>query len=438
MIPMKRSPVSRRAFVQSCTVAGLFGPTILARSSRGAPHSSANDRIHLGFIGVGTMGRGHVSRFLGQSDVQVVAVSDVVVERADSAKEMVEKKYAEAAGKGEYKGCATYNDFRELLARKDIDAVVIATPDHWHALGCVLAAQAKKDIYCEKPLTHSIAQGRKIAAAVRENKVVFQTGSQQRSEFGGKFRQAVELVRNGRIGKVKTVRVGVGGPPIPCYLPEESAPAGTDWNLWLGPAPLRGYNEVLCPKGVHKGFPQWRRYKEYGGGAVADMGAHHFDIAQWALDMDGSGPIEIHPPAASADGRKAESGLRFVYASGVEMFHGGRNGCTFEGTEGTIYVDRGTIESTPESILKEPLTEKDKRVYFSDNHARNWLDCLRTRQDPICTAEIGVSSAAVCHLANIGYELRRDLKWDPAKEQFVGDDEANKLLDEPMRQPWKL
>jgi predicted dehydrogenase len=170
-----------------------------------------------------------------------------------------------------------------LLARKDIDAVVIATPDHWHALACVRAAQVKKDIYCEKPLTHRIAQGRKIVEAVRSNDVVFQTGSQQRSEFGGKFRTAVEYVRNGRIGKVKTVRIGVGGPPIACDLPTQSIPEGTDWNLWLGPAAERGYHEELCPKGVHKHFPAWRRYKEFGGGAIADMGAHHFDIAQWAL-----------------------------------------------------------------------------------------------------------------------------------------------------------
>ena len=429
---MSANQVTRRQFVAAMAAASLAGPTILSRTARGA--AAANERIGLGFIGVGTMGRGHVNRFLGQTDVQVVAVSDVVAERAASAKEMVEKKYADAAGKGEYKGCAVHNDFRELLARKDIDAVVIATPDHWHALGCVLAAQEKKDIYCEKPLTHTIAQGRKIVEAVRANKIVFQTGSQQRSEFGGNFRRAVEYIRNGRIGQVKTVRIGVGGPPIACNLPEQSIPDGTDWNLWLGPAPLRGYHEELCPKGVHKHFPAWRRYSEYGGGAVADMGAHHFDIAQWALNMDGSGPVEIHPPA---DG-KADTGLRLVYANGVEMFHGGPSGCTFEGTAGTIYVDRSKLESTPAGILEQPLTDQDERVYFADNHARNWLDCLRTRKDPICTAEIGARSAAVCHLTNIGYALRRPLKWDPAKEQFVGDDQANKLLDYTLREPWKL
>jgi len=425
---MTHSSFSRRRFIAGISAAAVLGPTILTRSARAA----AGERINLGFIGVGTMGRGHVSRFLGQADVQVVAVCDVVKERAENAKETVEKKYADAKKDGSYKGCDVYNDFRELLARKDIDAVVIATPDHWHALGCVAAAQAKKDIYCEKPLTHTIAQGQKIVQAVRANQVVFQTGSQQRSEFGGKFRQAVEYVRNGRIGKVKTVRVGVGGPAVPCDLPEQEAPEGTDWNLWLGPAPQRGYNEVLCPKGIHRHFPAWRNYREFAGGGLADMGAHHFDIAQWALDMDGSGPVSIEPPS---DGN---SGLRFVYANGVEMFHGGPSGCTFEGTEGTIYVDRGKIESTPAKILEEPLTDDDQRVYLSNDHARNWLDCIKSRKDPICNAEIGASSAAICHLGQIGYELRRKLAWDPAKRQFMGDDEAKGLLDYAMREPWKL
>jgi predicted dehydrogenase len=423
--------LSRRRLLHAAAATAALGPTILSRPARG--NAAASERINLGFIGVGTMGRGHVNRFLGEGEVQVVAVSDVVLERAASAKETIEKKYAAAAKSGEYKGCDVHNDFRELLTRKDIDAVVIATPDHWHALGCVAAAQAKKDIYCEKPLTHTIAQGRKIAGAVRDNKIIFQTGSQQRSEFGGLFRQAVEYVRNGRIGQLNTVRVGVGPPPVVCDLLEEPLPSGTDWDLWLGPAPERGYNEILCPKGVHKHFPAWRNYREYGGGALADMGAHHFDIAQWALDMDASGPVEINPPDGTAT-----SGLRLVYSNGVEMFHGGRSGCTFEGDKGTIYVDRDKIECTPESILKEPLTDSDKRVYFSDNHARNWLDCIKSRKDPICTAETGARSAAICHLANIGYALRRPLKWDPEKEEFPSDNEANKLLDYQMRGEWKL
>jgi predicted dehydrogenase len=427
---MRNLRISRRRALQAAAAAVIAGPTILTRRAGG---QSPSERIALGFIGLGMMGRGHLGRFLGFGNVQVVAVSEVEPVRAANAKESVEAKYAAEVKSGKYKGCDLHVDFCELLTRDDIDAVVIATPDHWHALGCVHAAQAKKDIYCEKPLTHTIAQGRKIAAAVRANKVVFQTGSQQRSEFGGNFRRAVEYVRNGRIGKLKTVRVGVGGPPVACELPTEPMPDGTDWDMWLGPAPKRGYNQILCPQGMHKHFPAWRDYREYAGGALADMGAHHFDIAQWAMDADATGPVEIHPPEG-----KATSGLRFVYASGVEMFHGGRSGCTFEGEKGTIYVDRDKLESTPESILAEPLTDADQRVYLSNDHAKNWLDCIASRKDPICTAEIGARSAAICHLANIGYRLRRPLKWDPAKEEFPDDSEANKLLDYEMREPWML
>ena len=286
---MSASSVSRRRFLGSVAAAGVVGPLVLASSGRGAP----SDRINVGFIGVGTMGRGHLGRFVGYGDVQVVAVCDVESTRRESAQKMVEDRYAKQADKGSYKGCRAFNDFRELLAVEGLDAVLIATPDHWHALTAIAAAKAGKDIYCEKPLARTIGEGRAMCIAVAERKIIFQTGSQQRSEFGGRFRTAVELIHNGHIGAIKTIRIGVSEPNIPCDLPEQPIPAGTDWNLWLGPAPLRGYNEILCPKGIHSGFPAWRRYREYAGGGVADMGAHHFDIAQWALGMDKSGPVMI-------------------------------------------------------------------------------------------------------------------------------------------------
>lgn len=420
-----RVSVSRREFLHSAAVAAA-GPLILSATSR----AEANDRVQLGFIGVGMMGRGHLANFLGRAEVQVVAVCDVVEARRDSAGHMVESRYAKEK-RTKFNGCRVFNDFRKLLAYKDVDAVVIATPDHWHSIPCIRAAEANKDIYCEKPLTHDIGQGRKIIDAVRQAKRVLQTGSQQRSEFGGLFRKAVEYVRNGRIGKVKTVRVGVGEPAIACNLPVQEIPRGTDWEMWLGPAPKRGYHEELCPKGIHQRFPAWRRYREYGGGGLADMGAHHFDIAQWALDMDGSGPVLIEPPKD-----KSTTGLRFVYKNGVEMFHGGPNGCTFEGTAGTIYVDREKIVSTPASILKQPLTDGDSRVYFSSDHRKNWLECLRSRKDPICPPEVGHRSASICHLGNIGYWLRRNLKWDPEAEKFIADDEANGLVSLSPREPW--
>jgi predicted dehydrogenase len=427
--------LTRRSFL----AASAAVPLVYSR----APGMAANEKIALGFIGVGTMGRGHLGGFLGRNEVEVVAVCDVVKERLDSAVATVEKRYAERIKSGAYKGVKAYTDFRELLVHKGLDAVVIATPDHMHHFPCVLAARAGKHIYCEKPLTHNVAEGRQIVDEVKKAKVVFQTGSQQRSEFGGHFRKAVEYVWNGRIGKLKTVRIGVGGAAVSCDLKGEEVPAGTDWDSWLGPAPAREYSSVLCPKGVHSHFPAWRNYREYAGGQLADMGAHHFDIAQWALGMDGSGPVEIVPPK-----EKSDRGLKFVYANGVVMYHNvfekGTDGkeiradCVFEGTEGTILVSRGGISSLPEAILKEPLTEKDKKVYPSTSHHKNWLECVASGKDTICTAEIGHRSATICHLGNIGYRLNRALKWDPAKELFVGDDAANKELTREPRAKWKL
>jgi len=423
--------LTRRRFVQTLAAAGVAGPLILRGAS--PARAAANERLTLGLIGVGTMGRSHVDRFLGYPDVQIVAVADVVAERREHSQRTVEQRYAKDQGQGSYRGCATYRDFRELLAMPDLDAVLIATPDHWHVIPAILAARAKKDIYCEKPLTLTIGEGRRLVNEVRKADVVFQTGSQQRTEFGGQFRQAAELIRNGRIGKVRTVRVGVGAPPVPCDLAEQEVPEGTDWDFWLGPAPWRGYNEELCPKGVHKHFPAFRNYREYAGGGLADMGAHHFDIAQWALDMDTSGPVKIEPPTGDAT-----TGLKFTYANGVEMFHGGPSGCTFEGELGTLYVDRGKLESTPGSIVQTPLGENDTRLYHADDHGRDWLDSIKARKRPACDVETGHRSATVCHLANLGYQLRRALSWDPGQERFANDEEANALLNRVPRDPWKV
>ena len=427
--------LSRRKFL----TASAAVPLVWSRSSA----FSANEKLNLGFIGVGTMGRGHLGGFLGRAEVEVVAVCDVVKERLENAQQMVEKKYAERIKSGDYKGVKALTDFRELLALKGLDAVVIATPDHWHHIPCVLAARAGKHIYCEKPLTHNVAEGRQIVDEVKKAKVIFQTGSQQRSEFGGHFRKAVEYVWNGRIGKLKTVRIGVGAPAIPCDLKGEPKPDGTDWDTWLGPAPEREYSSVLCPKGVHGHFPAWRNYQEYAGGQLADMGAHHFDIAQWAMNVDASGPTEVVPTE-----KKSDRGLKFVYASGVAMYHNvfekGSDGkevradCVFEGTEGTILVSRGGISSLPDTILKEPIGEKEKRVYPSTNHHKNWLDCIKSGKETICPAEVGHRSATICHLANIGYRLGRKLKWDAAKETFADDAAANKELTREPRAKWKI
>jgi len=419
------SEMNRRRFLQSTAAGAVLWPSFASAAPK-----SPSERINLAFIGVGTMGRGHLGSFLGSKDVQVVAVCDVVRERREDAKRIVEERYGKDK-KSEYKGCAIETDFRKILERKDIDAVVIATPDHWHAIPSILAARAGKHIYCEKPLTHNIAEGRSLVDEVKKAGIIFQVGSQQRSEFSNRFRLAVELVRNGRLGKISRINVGVGAPAVACELKEEAIPDGTDWNMWQGPAPTRAYNSILCPKGIHSHFPQWRAYREYAGGLLADMGAHHFDIAQWAMDMDGSGPVKIVPP------EKGDSGLKFVYASGIEMYHGGNVDCEFIGDKGTLRVWRSKMEATPGEILTTPIGEKEFHVYPSTNHRTNWLECIRSGKQPICPPEVGHRSASICHLGNIGYRIRKPLTWDPVKEQFT-DPEANKLLSREPRAEWKI
>jgi predicted dehydrogenase len=430
--------ITRRHFLQTATAVGL--PVLLPGLGLGQEKKvAANERLTLGFIGVGTMNRGHLGYFLGQKDVQVVAVCDVDTSRREAAKKTVEDRYAELRKSGQYKGCGAYNDFRELLGRKDIEAVVIATPDHWHCIPAVEACQAGKDVYCEKPLSLTIREAQLMIQAARKHDRVFQTGSQQRSENG--FRLACELVRSGRIGKVKTVFVNVGGPSRPCDLPEEKMEEGLDWDRWLGPAPKRPYNSVLSPRGVHQHFPNWRNYREYSGGMMTDWGAHHFDIAQWGLDMDGSGPVEIIPP----ENARAEKGVRYVYANGVEVIHGDEyepgkkvNGVAFIGTEGKIFVNRGYLASDPAEIIKVPIGEKDVHLFKSPGHQRDWLDCVRSRKRPLCDVEVGARSVTVCHLGNLAYWNHRKLRWAPDRWQFVNDTEADKWLDRERRDPWQL
>jgi predicted dehydrogenase len=423
---------TRRSFLQSAAASVLAGPVILSSASGEEKKAPASERLTLGFIGVGTQNRGHLGHFLGQKDVQVVAVCDVDKTRRENAKAMAEKRYGDETKKGTYKGCAAYNDYRDLLKREDIDAVVIATPDHWHAIIAIEACKAKKDVYCEKPLSLTIHEAKLMIEAARKYERVFQTGSQQRSDR--EFLQACELVRNGRIGKITKVRVDVGGPSRPCDLPGEKEEPGLDWDRWLGPAPKRAYNSVLSPRGVHKHFPDWRQYREYSGGMMTDWGAHHFDIAQWGLGMDDSGPVEITPP----DDPKAQKGVRYLYSNGVEVVHANSGGVLFIGTKGAILVNRGKLVSLPENVSKETLGPKDVRLYKSPGHQRDWLTCIRSRKKPICDVEIGARSVTVCHLGNLAYWNHRKLRWDPKKWQFIDDETAMKWLDRERRDPYQL
>ena len=438
---------TRRSFLATTSTAVIAAPFILPSRIWGA-ETKPNSRLNLGFIGMGKQAGGLMGGFLGRKETQTVAVCDVDTTRRNHAKQTAEDFYAKQTDGGSYKGCAAYNDFRELLARKDIDAVVIATPDHWHAFIAIAAAQAGKDIYCEKPLCESIHEARAMVNAVRKNQRVFQTGSMQRSSR--EFRVACELVRNGRIGKIERIDAMVGGPGIPCDLPVEMVEPGLDWDLWLGPAPARGYHSELSPRGVHKHFPNWRRYREYGGGMVTDWGAHHFDIVQWGLGMDDSGPVEILPAA----GAKATHGVRFKYASGVEVTHKDGNGVWFYGTEGRIFVNRGKFElwkggqrhSPAEAKLKDALDAAEKeflseakvRLYQSTDHKADFLTSIQTRQAPICDVEVGARTVSVCHLVNLAYYHGQPLKWNPKQEQFTGGTGKAEWLNVPHRGPWQV
>ena len=276
----------------------------------------------------------------------------------------MDKAYAQKDTAG---GCGAYNDFRGIITRNDIDAICIATPDHWLATPIIEACKVGKDVYCEKPLTLTIAEAKRCVDAARKYQRVVQTGSQQRSNVMGPFREAVEIIRSGRLGKIHQVTVGVEGPSSPCDLPAEEIEPGLDWDMWLGQAPIRPYHSVLSPCGVHNHFPAWRNYQEYFGGGHTDMGAHHYDIAQWALSMDQSGPVRVVPPKDP----DANRDVTFHFEDGVKIVHGGPDGCVFHGENGHLHITRRTLTSDPESIVKEPLGENEARIFHSPGHHRN-------------------------------------------------------------------
>ncbi len=434
--------LSRRHFLKTAIVAGS-APLVL-RSGLLAADAAPSKQITLGFIGVGKQGSGLLGGCLPRGDVRVLAVSDVDSTRRNLAKHKVEAAYGKREKAGDYKGCDAYDDFRDLLARKDIDAVVIATPDHWHALTAIAAANAGKDIYCEKPMAHTVHEGRAMVNAVRANKRIFQVGSMQRSM--GEFRAACELVRNGVIGTVAKVDAAVGGPPVFCDLPEEPAEPGLNWDLWLGPAPQRAYNSILSPRGMPENFPEWRHYREYGGGGVCDWGAHHFDIVQWAFGYDDSGPVEFFPAAE----KNAQSGVRWRYANGTEVTHQPGNGITFYGDKGKLYVNRGKFQlwlgDTLKSdvmddyspLLKELLPANAVRLYRSTNHISDWVKAMQSRKLPICDVETGQRSATVCNLVNAVYFSGQGFKWNPQTEQFADGTGNAAWLTREYRAPWNV
>jgi predicted dehydrogenase len=453
-----RSSVTRRDFVKGAASLAVAAPTIISARALGDDKTPApSNRLTLGFIGIGKQASGHLDTLAGKAETQVLAVCDVHTGRRERARNVTEAKYKKLERASD--GIKEYNAYQELLDRKDIDAVVIGTPDHWHTTISLEAAKAGKDIYCEKPLTLTIHEAKTIIDGVRKYDRVFQTGSQQRSS--GPFHEAVQLIHSGFLGKIKEVWVGVGKTSKPCDLATEPTPEGIDFDQWLGQAPERGYNDILCRKesepSKYPFNPGWRDYREFSGGYVTDWGAHHFDITQWALKMDQSGPVEVRPPEASqTDGYGASVIYRgspvgddivvthknVVYeGEGVDPKTGKTrqlketNGIQFIGTDGKLFVSRGMILTEPDSILKEHgIPDKKDRV----EHRQNWLDCIKTRQKPICDVEIGARSVTVCHLVNLAYWHNRKMTWDPQKWEFPGDAEANGWRDRARRAGYEL
>lgn len=416
--------VSRRKFLKRSTLA-VGAITIIPRHVLGKGFTAPSDKINLGFIGLGKQGSILARYFAENTSAQIVAGSDVWTTKNEWFKPYVEKVYADKSKQTGYNGVSTTSDYQELLARPDVDAVIVATPDHWHAIQAIAAMKAGKDVYCEKPMTLTIKEGQDMVKTTQKTGAVLQVGSMQRS--WQKFQKAAELVQKGYIGEVSKVLVNVGDPAIPFNMASEEIPKEVDWNAWCGPAPLLPYNNRLSPPTSEGFYPDWRKFSETGGGILTDWGAHMFDVAQWGLGMDRTGPVRFEPPKD----RNAVRGMRMIYENGIEMVHedfGRKWGVRFIGSEGTLDISRSYLETNPANILTAELEASNTILDNSrGNHYQNWLDAIKNRSQPICDVEIGHRSASIGNLCNIAYQLGRPLDWNPTKEKFIGDKEGNNM-----------
>ena len=431
--------MNRRNLLKKSALAGA--PLILPSNLFA---KKANSKVNVGFIGMGKRSQSLLNEFFRQSEVKVVAVCDVDTNRREDAKGKVDARYSNT-------DCKAFNDFRKITEDPSIDVVVIVTPDHWHTIQILSAIENGKDVYAEKPLTHNIRESVLLMDAVEKSGCIVQTGSQQRSSR--EFRVACELARNGVIGKIDHGFVNFGGPGKACDLPEEKAEPGLDWDMWLGPAPKRPYNSILAPRGVHKNFPMWRMYTEYGGGMITDWGAHHLDIVQWALGKDESGPTAAKPPAKQGD----EKGASVVYGD-ITITHGQGIGVHLVGSEGEIQVTRGRFALKVEGKevanylkrggnLGKELDKAEKR-YLKDakvkldespGHVRDFLNCIKSRKQPITNAVIGSRSINVAHLMNLAYHHHTDIDWDPKNNTFAkGSKHPLEWLGRNYRGKWKI
>jgi len=428
--------MTRRRFLRA--TAAIAAPLVLPASARGA-----NDRVTMGCIGVGSRGTGLMRAFMGCEDLQVIAVCDVQQERRERAKQLVEAHSARGSGKAKHEGCLACSDFREILAREDVDAVLIAPQDHWHGPIAVRAARAGKDIYCEKPLGVSVAESQAIRNTVRKYGCVFQTGTQQRSSRN--FRFACELARSGYLGQVHTVVVGAPGPSYrPSYhgpTKPEPIPSGLDYEMYVGPAAMKPYNRGRLA------WPDWYLIWDYCAGFIVNWGVHHLDIACWGCPDLGTKPFDL-----ICSGSYRREGLtdnindwqaEYAYPGGLRMTftdtgHPNAQGCKFVGEEGWVHVNRKGIWAEPASLLKVTLKPGDAHLQTSSHHQDDFLKAVKTRRDPVSPVEAGHHASSLGLLGEIACRLRRKVTWDPKVEKFAGDQEANRLLSRPMRAPWTL
>jgi len=439
--------LTRRSFLAAG--AALAAPYVVPASVLGA--AAPSNRITLGCIGTGNQGVNDMRGFLQNEDAQVVAVCDVntgsygykTAEQflgRDPARGIVDSFYGGRSPSGRYRGCGAYTDFREVLARPDVDAVVIVVPDHWHAVMATMAARAGKDIYCEKPLSLTVADGRAMVEAVRRSGIILQAGSHERSHRQTRF--ACELVRNGRIGRLKRIQAVVGPwnktGPTGAWTPT-AVPEGFDYEMWLGPAPWAPYHKDRC-------LYNFRFILDYSGGQTTNYGAHSLDIAQWGNDTEHTGPVEVEDAGAEfpRDGLfTAPTVVHFKarYANGVELECITRDdnvACRFEGTQGWVEIGYKGFFTDPPSLKTSVIGAGEIQLYESNDHYRNFLDCVKSRREPAAPVEVAHRSATLCHLGNIAMILKRKLRWDPDREEFPGDDEANRMLARGKRAPWHV
>ncbi len=434
--------MNRRSFLNllATSSAAVAFPSIVRAETLGRNGGIApSNRINLGYIGVGSQGGGHFRAELGNSGIQTVGICDVDTEHLNGAKSALEKAYAARISSGEYKGVFTTGDFRELIARPEVDAVWISVPDHWHALPLIHAAQAGKDIYAEKPLSLTIPEGQAMVRAVQDAGVVCQIGSQQRSS--SEFQRIVQLARNGVLGKITRVQVGLpggAGPNISAPMAPQAVPAGFDYNFWLGPAPEAPYYKERC-------FWNFRWQFDYSGGQLTDWIGHHFDIASWAMDVTHTGPIAIKNASAkfptgplynTANDYSFEA--HFANGTVIEVASSNKMGVRIEGTNGWAYANRGIFESSSPEFATMSFPTSGFHLE-AVNHTQNFLNCVASRETPICPIDEALRVVSSAHLANVAFRTgRSELKWDPDKQEVIDAPDAAALLRRAYRGPWSL